>query len=153
MLIQPDTYKRIVSAKIFMDNNFREAINLEQISKQAYLSKFHFHRLFTRIYHTTPNAYLTAHRIRHAKILLEKEGISIQDVCNSVGFESLASFSLLFKKRNGYAPLYYRNLACLKRNCRKNSRSALFRFVLSNNLVRKKARMNKCFVRCDFSFV
>ncbi len=140
MLIQPDTYKRIVSAKIFIDNNFREAINLEQISKQAYLSKFHFHRLFTRIYHTTPNAYLTAHRIRHAKILLEKEGISIQDVCNSVGFESLASFSLLFKKRNGYAPLYYRNLACLKKKLQKEQPQRFIPFCVIEQLSSEKSK-------------
>ena len=96
MLIQTDTYKRIVAAKIFIDNNYHETINLEQISKQAYFSKFHFHRLFTRIYNVTPNEYLTAQRINHAKILLSKEGISISDICNSIGFESLASFSLLF---------------------------------------------------------
>lgn len=115
MQIQRETYRRIVAAKMFIDNNYFEPIDLEQISQQAYFSKFHFHRLFTRVYRTTPNAYLTAHRIQQAKILLEQEGISVQDVCNSVGFESLASFSLLFKKRSGYAPLYYRNLAYLKK--------------------------------------
>jgi AraC-like DNA-binding protein len=119
MLIQTDIYKRIVAAKLFIDNNYYETINLEQISKQAYFSKFHFHRLFTSIYNVTPNEYLTAQRIHHAKILLSKEGLSISDVCNSVGFESLASFSILFKKRNGYAPLYYRNLAYLKNKLQK----------------------------------
>jgi len=119
MPVQADTYKRIVAAKMFIDNNYHETINLEQISKQAYFSKFHFHRLFTGIYNVTPNEYLTAQRIHHAKILLAKEGISISDVCNSVGFESLASFSLLFKKRNGYGPLYYRNLAYLKNKLQK----------------------------------
>lgn len=119
MLIQQDTYKRIVAAKMFIDNNYYEAINLEQIFRQAYFSKFHFHRFFTSIYNVTPNEYLTAQRIHHAKILLAKEGISISDVCNSVGFESLASFSILFKKCNGYAPLYYRNLAYLKNKLQK----------------------------------
>lgn len=107
-------YKRIVAAKIFMDENFEEDINLEIISKHAFFSRFHFHRLFTKVYKITPHRYLTQKRLDKAKKLLEKEGISIAEVCNCVGFESLASFSLLFKKENGYAPQYYRNIAYLK---------------------------------------
>ncbi len=138
MLIQQDTYKRIVSAKIFIDNNYHETLNLEQISKQACFSKFHFHRLFTRIYRTTPNDYLTAQRIKHAKKLLAKEGISISDVCNNVGFESLASFSILFKKRNGYAPLYYRNLAYLKNKLQKEQPQKFIPHCIINQLTEKK---------------
>ncbi len=113
-MIETDIYNRVVAAKVFIDKNFYEPINLEQISKQAYLSKFHFHRLFTSIYHKTPHDYLTEKRLQHAKLLLQKEGLNISEVCNNVGFESLASFSLLFKKQNGFAPQYYRNLAYLK---------------------------------------
>jgi AraC-like DNA-binding protein len=114
-MIETDTYRRVVNAKIYIDKNYCEPINLEQISQQAYFSKFHFHRLFTHIYQITPHDYLTLKRLHHAKLLLQQEGLNVRDVCNSVGFESLTSFSLLFKKRNGFAPQYYRNLAYLKK--------------------------------------
>jgi AraC-like DNA-binding protein len=48
-------------------------------------------------------------------VLLAKEGISIADVCNMVGFESLGSFSSLFTRKSGYSPQYYRNIAWLKK--------------------------------------
>src|SRR5450432_802803 len=108
-------YERVVTAKMYMDDNFHEPLELEQISRQAYISRFHFHRLFTRIYRRTPHQYLTSLRLQQAKALLEKECISITEVCNSVGFESLGSFSTLFKKQLGYAPQYYRNIAYLKK--------------------------------------
>ena len=114
-----DIYERVVSAKMFMDDNFHEPLDLEQISQQAFLSRFHFHRLFTRIYRKTPHQYLTLLRLQKAKTLLEKEGISITEVCNSIGFESLSSFSILFRKESGYAPQYYRNLAHLKQKLSK----------------------------------
>ena len=114
MPVDTELYERIIAAKLFIDENFHEPIHLEQVSQQAYFSRFHFHRLFTGIYGRTPHAYLTSKRLQKAKLLLEQEGISIQEVCNSVGFESLASFSLLFSKHHGIAPLYYRNLAYLK---------------------------------------
>lgn len=115
MLPEKDLYQRIIAAKLFIDDHYHEPINLEQISQQACLSRFHFHRLFTKVYAKTPHGYLTLKRLQQAKLLLQRQGISIGDVCNSVGFESLASFSLLFRKHNGFAPQHYRNLAYIKR--------------------------------------
>lgn len=119
MQITTDIYQRIVAAKIYIDENYQEDIDLEQISKQAFLSRFHFHRLFSHVYKKTPHQYVTQKRLDAAKILLAKEGISITDVCNSIGFESLGSFSSLFRKQNGYSPQYYRNIAWLKKKLEK----------------------------------
>jgi len=112
--IRADIYQRVVSAKLFIDDNYCEAIDLEEISSRAFLSRFHFHRLFTRIYRKTPHQYLTRKRIEKAKDLLA-ENKSVSDVCNEVGFESIGSFSVLFKKEIGFAPTYYRNMAWLKK--------------------------------------
>lgn len=100
---------------MFIDEHYHEAIDLDEIAKKAFLSRFHFHRLFTRIYRTTPHRYLTQVRLSAAKVLLAEEGISIADVCNMVGFESLGSFSALFTRKSGYSPQYYRNIAWLKK--------------------------------------
>ena len=114
MNLTNDIYQRIVTAKIFIDENYDESIGLEEISQQAFLSPFHFHRLFTKIYRSTPHRYLTQRRIEKAKQLLA-ENKAINDVCNEVGFESLGSFSSLFKKEIGFAPTHYRNMAWLKK--------------------------------------
>jgi AraC-like DNA-binding protein len=114
MNLTNDIYQRIATAKIFIDENYYESIGLEEISQQAFLSRFHFHRLFTRIYRSTPHRYLTQKRIEKAKQLLA-ENRAINDVCSEVGFESIGSFSALFKKEIGFAPTYYRNIAWLKK--------------------------------------
>jgi AraC-like DNA-binding protein len=112
-------YQRIVAAKVYIDENYQDAIDLEQISQQAFLSRFHFHRLFRQVYKRTPHQHLTQTRLEAAKILLAKEGISITDVCNAIGFESLSSFSSLFRKQSGFSPQYYRNIAWLKKRLEK----------------------------------
>lgn len=114
-----DIYQRIVSAKLFIDDNYSDNIDLGQIAKQALLSRFHFHRLFTQVYKKTPHQYLTAKRLEAAKLLLAKEGISITDVCNEIGFESPTSFSSLFRRQSGFTPQYYRNIAWLKKKLAK----------------------------------
>jgi AraC-like DNA-binding protein len=141
MLSQPDIYHRVIAAKIFIDENYHEPIHLEQISRQAFFSRFHFHRLFTKIYGKTPQEYLTLKRLQQAKILLQQEGISIKEICNDVGFESLASFSLLFRKRNGYAPQYYRNVAFLKNKLAKEQPRHFIPNCIIENIVAKESNI------------
>ena len=114
MNLTSDIYQRIVAAKIYIDDNYHEPIDLKEISQQAFLSRFHFHRLFRQVYKKTPHQYLTRKRIDKAKELLS-ENKQVTDVCNEVGFESIGSFSVLFKKEIGFAPTYYRNMAWLKK--------------------------------------
>ena len=109
-----DTYLRIINAKVYIDENYHEPIDLESVSKKAFISKFHFHRLFRRIYQKTPLEYITKKRIDKAKILLS-ENKPVSEVCNQVGFESIGTFSNLFKKEIGFPPTYYRNMAWLKK--------------------------------------
>jgi AraC-like DNA-binding protein len=101
-------YKRIVQAKLFIDNHYAESIDLTNIAHEAYFSKFHFVRLFKSIYGKTPHLYLTAVRINKAKELLKKN-MPILDVCLLVGFDSPTSFTAVFKKNTGSTPSAFQN--------------------------------------------
>ena len=114
MTITTDIYQRIVAAKVFIDDNYQENIDLEQVSRQALISRFHFHRLFRQVYKKTPHQYITQKRLDKAKDLLS-ENKPVTEVCNEVGFESIGSFSVLFKKEIGFVPQYYRNMAYKKK--------------------------------------
>lgn len=99
-------YRRLVQAKLFIDARYAENIDLDNIADEAYLSKFHFIRQFKSIYGKTPHQYLTHVRVEKAKELL-KAGVAVSDVCYAVGFESLGSFSSLFKRICHVTPLVY----------------------------------------------
>jgi AraC-like DNA-binding protein len=96
-------YRQIVRAKLFIDENFASAIDLDNIADEACFSKFHFCRLFRKIYGKTPHQYLTAVRIDRAVRLLES-GASVKEACFAVGFDSISSFTGLFKRRIGITP-------------------------------------------------
>ncbi|MEI7587209.1 AraC family transcriptional regulator [Runella sp.] len=66
-------YKQLKQAKEFIDRHFAEHIDLDDMAGEAFLSKFHFIRLFKSIYHQTLHQYLTAVRIEKAKELFKNQ--------------------------------------------------------------------------------
>ena len=99
-------YRRLVQAKLFIDTHYAKPIDLDNIADEAYSSKFHFIRQFKSIYRKTPHQYLISVRMEKAKELL-KDALPVSDVCYAVGFESLSSFSGLFKRLHSLTPLAY----------------------------------------------
>jgi AraC-like DNA-binding protein len=106
-------YNRIVKAKLFIDTNYQEDIDLANIAEEACFSKFHFIRLFKSIYGNTPHQYLVKVRTEKAKFLLEQNH-SVSEACFMVGFDSVTSFAALFKRSEGMPPSEYQQ-AYLKR--------------------------------------
>ena len=103
-----DLTKQIVQSKLYIDKHFSDDINLDKIARKALVSKFHFIRVFKKYYGRTPNQYLQAVRIEKAKRLL-RNGNSVSEVCNAIGFTSKTSFISLFKKMTGRTPISYQN--------------------------------------------
>jgi AraC-like DNA-binding protein len=114
--VDEDLYRRLSRARRLIDSSFDSPLNLDAISSEACFSRYHFIRLFKRVFNRTPHQYLTEKRIERAKELLASSHLSVTDVCFEVGFQSLGSFSTLFHKRVGASPLIYRtNLSALSR--------------------------------------
>lgn len=96
----------IIGLRNYIDINFNEKLNLTLFSRIRFVSKFHLLRLFKRYYGQTPNQYLIDKRIEKSKEFI-RNGLSVSDTCYEVGFESLGSFSTLFKRKTGFTPRAY----------------------------------------------
>lgn len=102
-----EVYQRLCRARAFIDHCYDHPISLDQMSSQACFSRYHFLRLFRQAFNKTPHQYLIERRIEKAKELLIAN-LRVTDVCFEVGFQSLGSFSSLFHKYVGHAPVTYR---------------------------------------------
>jgi len=103
-----EIFKRVASAKDWMEQHYQTDISLEDISSTAAMNSQHFLRMFKQVYMITPHQYLIDLKLKKAKELLETTRIPISNVCQTIGFESVFSFSVLFKNRFGTAPSYFR---------------------------------------------
>ena len=88
-----------------------EPISLHDMSRVAYLSAFHFNRVFHQITGLPPAKFISAMRLDEAKRLLLNTNLSITDICFEVGYNSLSTFTRLFTQRVGLGPREFRYLA------------------------------------------
>ena len=107
-------YRRLVQAKLFIDDHYPEAIDIDNMADEATFSKFHFIRLFKTAYGKSPHQYLTSVRIEKAKQLLQTD-ITVTETCERVGFNSITSFIGLFKRVTGLTPSVYQQQQHLRR--------------------------------------
>jgi AraC-like DNA-binding protein len=94
-------------ARDLIDREYATTLDLDALAHEAGYSRFHFARAFAAAYGEPPRAYLSRRRIERAKSLLGSANLTVTEVCVLVGFESLGSFSALFKRLVGQSPSQY----------------------------------------------
>jgi len=79
-------------------------LTLEELSRVAELSPFHFARCFKATTGLAPHQYMLARRIELAKRLIMTTRQSVQAVAWSVGFENISHFRRQFAAHVGVVP-------------------------------------------------
>lgn len=102
--VPDDVLVHLRRARDHADRNFAAELDLEQLAAVAGISKWHFQRLFTRTYGVSPASYLSRRRIERAQDLLRATNLTVTEVCHTVGFTSLGSFSSRFRAVVGESP-------------------------------------------------
>ena len=103
-------YKRLIVARQWMEANYAAAFTSDHVADIAMLNTHHFLRLFKKAFRITPHQYLIDLRMKRASDLLIATDSPVSEICQDVGFESLSSFSALFKARCGSSPAQFREL-------------------------------------------
>jgi AraC-like DNA-binding protein len=106
-LLDDATFRRLCRARDYGHVYFNERIDTHALAREAALSMWHFHRLFTAAFGVTPHEFLTELRIERAKRLLASGSHSVTEACLESGYESLGSFSMRFRARVGRSPSEY----------------------------------------------
>ena len=98
----------MLRARDAMDRSYADPLDVPTLAAIAHVSAAHFIRTFRATFGETPNRYLQRRRIERAMFLLRSSEQSVTDVCMSVGFSSLGTFSRVFSEIVGEPPSVYR---------------------------------------------
>ena len=98
------------SALEFMKNNIKKQITLEELSQIVTLDKNYFVRLFKSTYGKTPINVLIDLRMERASDLIANTNMTVSDIAEECGYNSVSYFIAQYKKHFGITPLKQRKI-------------------------------------------
>lgn len=105
---EAESLGRLFDARQSICTRASEPLSIEALAREAGMSSFHFLRLFRHLFRETPHQLLIGMRLERAKTLLRETDLAITEICFECGYESLGSFSALFRREVGCSPREYR---------------------------------------------
>lgn len=100
----------------FVEEHLADDLCVSTLAMVAGMSPFYFCRSFKQSTGTTPHRYVLSRRMEQAKVLIEKNGVSLLEVAQQLGFADQSQFTRVFRKILGLTPSQYRD--ALKRSGR-----------------------------------
>ena len=96
-----------------IDREYAQPLDVEALARGVNMSAGHLSRQFRRAYGEPPYGYLMTRRFERAMALLRRGDLSVTEVCFTVGFSSLGTFSTRFTELVGVPPSVYRQESAL----------------------------------------
>jgi len=93
----------------YVDRNLDARITLQHMASVAGLSRMHFAAQFRAATGLRPHDYLLMRRVDRAKDFLKKGDLQLAEIALSVGFQTQAHFTTVFKRFAGDTPHQWRN--------------------------------------------
>lgn len=98
----------IESATKYITQNFSEDLTLSNIAEQCHVNKYYLSKLFKEIMGINLNSYINIIRVHEATRILSETDLSILEVSQACGYNSLKHFCEVFKKNMGVSARDFR---------------------------------------------
>lgn len=96
------------AALAYIDSHIAEPLGLSSLAARAAVTPAHFSRVFKKLTGMNVTDYVTAKRIIRAKELLLEPDLTVADIAERCGFDSLPHFHRKFKSLTGLTPAKYK---------------------------------------------
>jgi AraC-like DNA-binding protein len=103
-------YDRIRPAILHIQNYYMKEIPIETLASLCNLSIRQLTRYFQEVYNKSPHEFHIEIRLRIAQDLLLNSNITISEIAEFIGYDSIYSFSRVFKQFQGLSPRNWQNL-------------------------------------------
>jgi AraC-like DNA-binding protein len=99
---------RIDKVISYLNKNYNQPVNLEEVSSLAAMNPSAFCRFFKNKTGKSFKNYILDMRIEYACKLLIMDNMSVSQVSAECGFDTISHFNKTFKKNTGYNPSQYK---------------------------------------------
>ena len=110
IITSQNTPSEIVTAIDYINNHYKEDINLDIITEVVHISKYHFSRLFHKATGATFLQYLYNVRLVNVHSLLAETNLNLNEIAIRTGFSSSAHLSRIFKQVYNVSPQKFRRM-------------------------------------------
>ena len=102
------TDSTIKKVQDYIEENFEQKLNIDELAQQFQLSSRSFIRRFKKATQNTPFEYIQRVRMEVAKKNFESTPLNVNQVMYEVGYIDEKAFRKTFKKHTGLSPIEYR---------------------------------------------
>ncbi len=96
--------RSIVQVCAYMKAHLSEKLTIPELCHRFSVSPTSLKTGFRRIHGTTPHRWLTEQRMKQACRLLQTTHLTIQEISQSVGYDSISQFNSVFRRYYGITP-------------------------------------------------
>lgn len=100
--------ERIQESMLYIQEHYNAQLTLDDLSQRAYMSKYHYLRVFKHSTSMTPYQYILQLRLSEARRLLISTKDSIDVIAQKVGFANGQTLAKRFKQQLGMTPGSFR---------------------------------------------
>ena len=97
-------YQRLLPAKEYIEQHFKDPITLEQLAFISNMSVTNFRREWKKIYSEAPMQYRDSIRLYYAKEYLNSGYYKVSQIAEKCGFDDVSYFVRFFKQKTGFTP-------------------------------------------------
>ncbi|PCG14308.1 helix-turn-helix transcriptional regulator [Sphingomonas adhaesiva] len=109
--LNPALLRRLLRARDRIDAASHEPWSVSRLAEVSGVSKGHFARCFKAAFGIPPHRYVLSRRIERAKALLRDTEVSVTDVAFRTGWNSLGTFTRVFRDIVEESPAAFRRQA------------------------------------------
>ena len=91
-----------------VNTNFANVDAMKMIIDEMCLNRSYLCKRFKSVFNMTLTEYINELRMKHAGYLLQATDYTQQQICESIGIESVSYFNKLFKSKYGVSPGQFR---------------------------------------------
>jgi len=92
----------------YINKNYENNITSTDISTKLFMNNSYFCRLFKKNFGSCFQNYLNMYRLEKSTVILKTTDLSVSEISQTVGFNSISYYSKLFKEIYGCSPSEYR---------------------------------------------